>query len=238
MIFQTDDWSRLLLIFIIQPIIAILFCFLAYKVIKRNRNRGSLTLTAFYLVSASSLVSNTVFVISSVFNELFFIYLFYYMTIYLLLFSPTFIVLFMNVLLKLEETFTNTKYLITLILFALFCVLIFFFPDGFTLSSINNYRPIYSVPFLIFLYIFITVIILLPTGYYSLRFFKSIEAQNLKVKARYLIIGIFELIFTLYGTVLFNTWTNPIFRSIWALLATLLLITSALLIYYGIGQNL
>ena len=44
--------------------------------------------------------------------------------------------------------------------------------------------------------------------------------------------------FGIYGAALYNTWGDPIFKVVWSLIQLILIPTTNLLIYYGVGKNL
>ncbi|MHA2429568.1 MAG: hypothetical protein ACXACC_00910 [Promethearchaeota archaeon] len=239
MVLYQIEWARLLPIFIAQPLSAILFVALAIKILIRKRDQVSLSLAAFYSISSLSLIINLIYLILTTFIDFkLLLYFLYFLTAYLLIFSSFFLISFLSLLLNIESKFTSRKNLTILIVFGIACLLILLFPGGITLDSANNWRPIYSFEFLLVMYAFFTSIVFIPTIIFSVKLYRRFEAKNLKKKFRMLIIGIIEMLTLLYGTVLFNTTMNPIIRSFWGILSLIILISSALLIYAGIGLNL
>ncbi|MBY9006735.1 MAG: hypothetical protein KGD63_08255 [Candidatus Lokiarchaeota archaeon] len=60
----------------------------------------------------------------------------------------------------------------------------------------------------------------------------------LKRKYKLFTIGVFTEFLDLYGAILHNTWHYIYFRTLWSVITLILLLTSAALIYYGIGRDL
>ncbi|MBD3199992.1 MAG: hypothetical protein GF316_08250 [Candidatus Lokiarchaeota archaeon] len=111
-------------------------------------------------------------------------------------------------------------------------------PGGIEIEHENNWVPIYSWNLLIATYLLISVFILAPSIYLSIKLFHYFEDKILKVKFVYFIIGVFLLYLALYGAILYNTWQDNSLRSIWPIFSMIFLLSSSLLIYYGIGQDL
>ncbi|MFW9771897.1 MAG: hypothetical protein ACFFEO_07005 [Candidatus Thorarchaeota archaeon] len=238
MVLYQIEWARFLPIFIAQPLTAILFVTLAIKTLLRKKDQVSLSLAAFYLISSFSLIINLVYLILTIFLEIqLLLYFLYFLTAYLLIFSSFFLISFLSLLLNIESKFNSRKNLAILIAYAIVCLLILLYPEGITLDPSNNWRPIYSFEFLLIMYAFFTSIVFIPTIVFSVKLYRRFEAKNLKRKFRILIIGIIEMLTLLYGTVLFNTTMSVIIRNMWGILSLIILISSALLIYVGIGLN-
>jgi len=139
-------------------------------------------------------------------------------------------------ILRLGDVFTIKKQLIITLIYGFIIIIIFFTPKGITFSE--QWRPIFSWGFLILVYITLTVIILLPILWYSRRLIKMFQDKKLKRKLITFLIGVFGMILSIYGTVLYITWQGSLFSSLWSILTTFVIIPSALLTYYGIGRDL
>ncbi|MBA7511587.1 hypothetical protein ES705_03583 [subsurface metagenome] len=238
MILQSTDPSRLLIIFIPQLIVACTFLFIAVKLLIRNRPRPIITLSMFYFFTAFGLIFNAIFIVIAAFipdNELL-LQTLYFFTVYPMLISPIFILTFIVSILKLEFVFTIKKQLIITIIYGFVNCLIFFVPYGITFTE--QWRPIYSWTFSMCIYIFFTVGIVIPTMIYSRRLIKTFQDKILKKKLVTFIIGVFGTFLILFGAVLYITWQDPLFRSLWVVITFFLMISSAIFIYYGIGREL
>ena len=235
---QLPDIATIYIIFIPQLIVAGLFLFLAIKLIRRNQQRPTLTLCMLYTISASGLIFNAIHVVLAAFqpeNEVLLLVI-YFLSYFLMLFSPVFILTFVISILRLGDVFTIKKQLIITLIYGFLVFILFFTPNGITFSE--QWRPIYSWGFLTLVYISLTVFIVLPTLWYSRRLIKTFQDKILKRKLITFIIGIIGLLFTIYGVVLYITWQDSLFSSLWSVLTTFIVIPSAIFIYYGIGREL
>ena len=238
MLLQSSELSRLLIVFIPQLILAGLFLFLAIKLFRRNQQRPILTLCIFYILSATGLIFNAIFLLIAAFqpeNEVLLLVI-YFLTIFPMLFSPVFILTFMISILRLGDVFTIKKQLIITLFYGFIVFIIFFTPNGITFNE--QWRPIYSWAFLTIVYITLTVFIALPILWYSRRLIKIFQDKILKRKLITFIIGIYGMLFSIYGTILYITWQDSLFSFLWSIFTTFVIIPSALFIYYGIGREL
>lgn len=234
LIFQGTEQIRLIFIFLFYPFIAIFFLILIYKVLKRKRNRLSITLSMFFIIEDAGLILNFVYLLIEINKEEIILYLLYFSSSIFVLFAPIFILVFINLLLKID--FTNKNYFIIIFFYAIGCILVHFIPRGITFSE--DWTPIYSLTFFIVILIFITLVIVVPTIFYSIRLLHKFTDRDLKKRIKMFLLGITEILFLLYGVVLFNTWQEPIFKYIYSIFVIFLLISSGLLIYYGIAKTL
>jgi hypothetical protein len=235
---QSPDMARILIIFIPQLILAGLFLFLAIKLLRRNQQRPTVTLFMVYSLTASGLIFNAMHVVLAAFqpeNEVLLLVI-YFFTIFLLLFPPIFMLTFMISILRLGDVFTIKKQLIITLIYGFIIFVILFTPNGITFSE--QWRPIFSWSFLTLMYITLTVFIVLPTLWYSRRLVKTFQDKILKRKLIIFITGIYGMLFSIYGTILYITWQNSLFSSLWSILTTFIIIPSSLFIYYGIGREL
>ncbi len=238
MLLQSPDMVRVLIIFIPGLIIAGLFLYLAIKLLRRNQQRPTVTLGLLYIISASGLIFNVTHVVLAAFqpeNEVL-LFVIYFLTIFPMLLSPVFILTFMISILRLGDVFTIKKQLIITLIYGFIICIIIFTPNGIAFSE--QWRPIFSWGFLTLIYITLTFFILLPTLWYSRRLIKMFQDKILKRKLITFIIGVFGILFSLYGTILYITWQDSLFSSLWSAFTTFISIPSALFIYYGIGREL
>ena len=238
MLLQSPDMAKILIIFITGLIIAGLFLYLAIKLLRRNQQRPTVTLCMMYIISASGLIFNAAHVVLAVFqpeNEVL-LFAIYFLTIFPMLFSPVFILMFMISILRLGDVFTIKKQLIITLIYGFIICIIIFTPSGITFSE--QLRPIFSWGFLTLMYIALTVFILLPTLWYSSRLIKTFQDKILKRKLITFIIGVFGMLISIYGSILYITWQDSLFSSLWSIFTTFISIPSALFIYYGIGREL
>jgi len=240
MLYQSSDPIRGLVIFLPQLFMALMFLYLAYKLLKRNKHRPTITFSLFYLVVAFGLIFNAILLLVRTFNpeNIILIYILYFLTSYPLIFSFIFLLTFIISILKLETTFTVKTQILIVLIYGIINVFVYLFPGGIFLEESLGWRPVYSWIFSIFLYIFFTFSIVIPTLIYSSRLMRMFVAKDLKRRLRLFIFGIYGMYITFYGAILYNTWQEPFYQTLWSILAFILMVTSAFFIYYGIGQNL
>ena len=227
---------RLLVILIPQPFIAILLFFLAFKLVKRKTTRPTLTLVSFYILTAFGFIFNalTQFLSQLGLEEI--LYLFYFISSYLLLFAFIFIPLFIITILKTELEFKKQYYILIIIMYAILSALLYFTPGGIVINE--NGSVLYSIPFFFIVYLFFTLSITIPTIHYSIRLYATFNDKKLKKKLRIFLFGVFQALVIIYGVVFFNTTYNPLYKSIWGVIVFFLLLSAGLCIYYGLGKNL
>jgi len=230
MIFDIPDYLRLFIVFVPQVFLVGLFSFLIFKILKRNTNRSSLMLSGFYFIGNLGFSINGIAVIIAFYSPGEFITILYFLATYLTMFSFVFVLVFIISLLKLKYVFTLKK------AFAIVIAFLHLYPGGVTYSE--NWVPIYSPSLFIAVNILFTLSFTIPVVYYAIRLRRLFIDANLKKKLSWFLIGITIQILLIYGVMLYNTWQDPIFKTVWGISAIVLLISSGLLIYYGIGRDL
>jgi len=228
------EWTRFFLIFVIQSLISIFFFVTAFKIVKRNRNRSTLTLSAFYVLSGSGFIVNIIFLPINI-NPVSFIL--YIISFFLISFGQIFLVIFLKNLLKIDPDAKPKTDLIIVLVFALILLLLPSLTRGITFNEKTGWSPVFSWLFLILLYTLLTSMVVAPSIGFLRKLYKRFENEDLKKKLRYFMIGCYGMMFSLYGAILYNTWQNPIYKIIWSFLV-LITVPSGFLIYYGIAHNL
>lgn len=231
MAIQENDIGRILIIYIPQLLVSVIFLSLAYKILKRNRNQLTLILSGFYISEAVGFIVNAIYVPLRV-NPL--VNILYFIALYLILFGPIFLILFNISLLKKEYSYISTNKIIIII--SIYAIAIFFillFPGGLIINDQTNWRPIWNWSFLILIYLFMSFVILLPFTFLTYKLYKLFEDKGIKKRLKLFFIGFLGVAIALYGAFLYNTWYNLIFRTIWNIIAMILIISSILLIYYA-----
>ena len=236
MAFDITEFSRLFIIFVPQIFMVGLFSYLIFKMLKRNTNRNSLTLSGFYFTVSLSLALNGFTVIIAFFLPGEFIGSLYFFLTYLVIFSFVFVIVFILGLLKLKYVFTVKKALAIILAYGIVWLLLLLYPRGISYSE--NWVPIYSFPLYIAANILFTITFTIPVFYYSIRLRRLFKDSDLKKKLSLFLIGIMLITIVIYGALLYGTWQDPTFKTVWGILVSVLLISSVLLIYYGIGRDL
>ncbi|TFF84895.1 MAG: hypothetical protein EU518_02040 [Promethearchaeota archaeon] len=237
MLYQAISWNRFVPIFITQQIVAYIFVYLAYKILKRNKKILNILLSSYYIFVGTASIFNVIFIIISINPVQNLLYLTYFIDLFLFLFSQVFILIFILNLVGSEEKFSSKKQLTLIIFHFIICFLLLFIPNGINISIETNWTPVYSWTFFIIVNIYFTSLIFIPIFFLLISLYKNFEDKNLKTKLRYFILGIVGLTVSFYGFFLFNTWHDSVFRIIWPFLS-IIIIPSALSIYYGLGKDL
>lgn len=236
MIFDVTEYLRLFVVFVPQIFIVGLFLYLIFKILKRNANRSSYLLSGFYLTASLGFAMNGIAVIIAFYSPRQFIAILYFLATYFIMFSFAFVIVFILTLLKLKYVFTLKNAFAIIFAYGIAWLLIHLFPGGVTYSE--NWVPVYSFPLFLAVNILFTFSYTMPVIYYSIRLRRTFSDATLKKKLTLFLIGIAIQIVLIYGVLLYNTWQEPTFKTIWGLSAIVLLFSSGLLIYYGIGRDL
>jgi len=235
MLHQIDN--RIFGIFIIQPIVVLFFIYIAIRILKRNKNLLTITLSAFYILSAAGFIINIFFIMGTLLAFEFSLILFslYFISSFLVIFAQIFLVIFLFLIKR--QDFSFKSYILLTSFYGLGSLLLLLTPGGIDIGIHTNWIPTYSWMFLILFYIFFSLIIMIPTIYLLSKLLMSFQDRDLRKKFFIFLIGIFSMLISIYGLVLYNTWHDPTFRAIWSVVS-LIVIPAGLLIYNGIGQNL
>ena len=235
MLFNITEYLRLFIVFVPQIFVVGLFSYLMFKILKRNTNRNSLTLSCFYFFVSLGLVMNVIAVLIAFFSPGEFIAILYFFITYLTMFSFVFVLVFILGLLKLKYEFTIKKALLIILAYGIAWLILHLYPGG---VEYRENVPEYTIPYFIAANILFTFSYTIPVIFYSLRLRRLFKDANLKRKLSLFIIGNSLAIVLVYGLLLYNTWQDTTFKMIWGLSTIVLLISSGLLIYYGIGRDL
>lgn len=230
--------SRIFFIFVIHPIPIIFFSYVAYLILKRNRNLITLTLSAFYILTAIGFTLNIIFILLILAHVESILSIVYFLTTYLIIFPPIFLVIFILHLLHSVPSLSKKKQISIICTYGIASFILLFWPGGITINIHTNWIPIFSWQFLIVTYIFFTCSIFVPTIVNLIKMYKLFEDKDLKKKLRYFSLGIFGALISLYGLILYNTWDDPLYKLIWVSISLFIVPLSGFLIYYGIGHNL
>jgi len=236
MIFETPEYLRLFIVFVPQIFLVALFLFLIFKILKRNANRSSYMLSGFYFIGGLGFTMNGIAVLIAFYSPGEFIAILYFLATYLIILSFAFVIVFILSLLKLKYVFTVKKAFAIILAYGIIWLLLHFFPGGVTYSE--NWVPVYSLPLFLAANILFTLSFTIPVVYYSIRLRRTFSDATLKRKLSLFLVGITILIVLIYGVLLYNTWQEPTFKTAWGFSAIVLLFSSGLLIYYGIGRDL
>jgi len=96
--------------------------------------------------------------------------------------------------------------------------------------------PHWSWPLFLVFGLFIISFVGIPQIILSVKIYNKIKDNGLKKRIKFYFVGLFGLTINLMGILLYNTWDNSVFKTIWPFLS-LIAIFFGLGIYYGIGRQ-
>jgi len=180
--------TRIITIYVAQGFICLFFLFLAFKILKRDRKRLNVIFSGFYISPAIGFIINFIY---APLTEVSVVLMLNFLTNFFIFYSSIFIVVFNLILLKSEKAITKKKQLIILTLYgiAMFSMIGFLFFPGFGVTFNENWSPIWSVPFFIYIVVIETIGIF-PALYLSFQVYKKFEDEILKKKWKFFIFGL------------------------------------------------
>ncbi|MFW9949113.1 MAG: hypothetical protein ACFFKA_03175 [Candidatus Thorarchaeota archaeon] len=223
------DIPRFIQIFIVQGLIGLLYLYMAFKVLRREAKGLNLILSGFYICGGLGVIINIIY--AFIYHEIIVTTL-HFITYFVLCLSLIFLMIFILMVAKPESKINKKFRIIIGLSFAILLLGLLLIPKGITINSSTNWKPVWSIWFLLYSVILCSTYAIIPTIYYSIKLYNKFEHQELKKRWKYFIIGIFAYFFLYYGTSISNTLADPTFRLIWSLVSIPTLI-SLYFIYYG-----
>ena len=236
MISQVLDLARFLLVYVVFALYGIVFLFLAYRVMLRNRKRINFVLAGFYISCGIGVIINLIYIIITPIIEEITLLILYFITVYLLSLSLCFLSLFVLILYKSERIITTKIQLLMIFVFSVLIITLFFVPYAVIINESTGWRPKWSLEFTLLFLTVCTFGAIIPTYYYSIRLYQRFEFKQLKKRWLCFIIGISGYFFLCYGTSYF-CFLGHVNLLIWSIIAMPSLI-NLFLIYYGIGRQM
>ena len=235
MIFQAVELTRLVIILVMHTFISLFLYYLSFKILKRNFNRITLTLSLFYILPGSGFLLSIIFLL---FSKNLIGYIIYLTAAFIILFGFIFLILSIKNIVNIDSDLSLKKDYIIIFVYGISIFFLFCIPGAITINENTKWVPLFSWQFLIYIYLFFTITIFMPTLILSIKLYNTFEDKRLKRKLKFFFIGIIGMFSAFYGLILYNTWHDPFFRTIWAFIVFLIVVPSGFLIYYGIGQNI
>lgn len=239
MIFQDALTQRIFIVLLVQVWPIFQCSFIAYKLLKRAKNRTTFTISSFFITLAITYFFATI--------SIFFIntplsYIFYIIGIYYFFYSHSFFIVISWVLINLEKKSSSWKYYAAFAFYRLLATYIFwigYYFNGITLDSSTNWVPTYSWSFLILSWSLLLVFLLIPQIYFTFKLRKVFEGVVLRRRINLFIISVFLELPVVFGLFLYNTLVeNLIFRTIFILITPAASTIAAFLIYRSFGKEL
>ena len=228
--------TRIITVYVAQGFMCLFFLFLAFKILKRDRNRLNVIFSGFYISPPIGFIINFIY---APLTEESVVLMLNFLTNFFIFYSIIFIVVFNLILLKSEKVITTRKQLAIFILYgiAMFSMIGFLFYPGYGVTFNENWSPIWSIPFFLYL-VTIETIGILPALYLSFQIYKKFEDEILKKKWKFFIFGICFIFTFMYGIFISNTLNIDIFRTIIGLVGLILALVGAYMMYYGVGRQI
>lgn len=229
MVFNQMDLSRLIMVYVVQLGVGIIYLIIGLMILKRSRKRLNQLFSTFYILCSAATLVNVIYA-SLTLNPA--VKILHFLTIFLFCFAIIYLFIFNLIILKSEKVFTIKKHNIIAGIYAASLFVLVFIPGGVMINESTEWKPVWSLPFLIYLLIVLSCATI-PTGYYALKVYKKLEEKTLKKKWAYYIIAIFGYFSLAYMIPISNYLNEPTFRLITSIVG-LTLIPTAFLLYFGV----
>ncbi len=226
--------TRFLQVYIVQGIVAVIFLFLAYKILNRDRKRLNLILSLGYISTAIGIFINFIYAPLTIESV---VIVLYYMTMVFIFYLVAFLLVFVLMLIKSEKVITTYKQILIILIYGLALACMVFIPEGVEISAKTDWKPVWS-PLLFIYVVSVITICLIPLLYYSIKIYQEFEDELIKKKWKYFVYGIIGLNTFGIGTLFSNTLNIQTFRTVWGLIGLVLVVISPYLIYYGVGKQI
>jgi len=233
------DLSRIFLIFVIDMMIAIFFLGLGWSILRRRKSRLNATFSSFYISIALGLLINAAYVII---NEIFksepLALLLYYISAFLISFGPIFMLATNRILVHSEAAYSSKSELKLLLIYAvaLGFMVVFYFFDGIKFNESTNWRPLWSLPYLIYIIIIVTAFTTIPILSSSFKILSVMKDKMMKRRWIWLLIGLIGLFVYEYLVYLMNYLNSDFLRTISSIYA-ITVILWVWLIYKGVKKE-
>ncbi|MGQ4874652.1 MAG: hypothetical protein ACP6IY_11340 [Promethearchaeia archaeon] len=173
---------------------------------------------------------------ASLFNQKI-VYILHILTTFIGVSNYVLLFMFNLILYKTELIITKKKQMLILILYNSFLILAFFIPNAIEIGPATSWRPKWSFSFILYLLIFLSVFVTIPSIYFLFKILSTLSEISLRKRWRLFIMGNFGYYIVLYSTLFFNFLADPKFSILYFLIG-LLLYPSCLLLYFGIGNKI
>jgi len=239
MIFQSALTERIIIVAISQTWPIIYNSLFAYKLLKRAKNRSTITISSLFLMMATALTF-AIFSIITVNSP--FSYAFYVTSWYLLMLSNCFLVLFSWLLLHIGESISFIKYLIFIVLLSIivsYVIWIGILYNGIHYNISTGWRPVFSLPFAISNLIYLIFILVIPEVIIAFKLLKNFKGVKIAIRIKLFLISSFAEYILMILLVIYNTLpeNNP-YRLIHLFIAAPLGLFAAYFIYRSFGKKI
>ncbi|TFG22455.1 MAG: hypothetical protein EU529_10440 [Promethearchaeota archaeon] len=227
------DIPRFIQVYIVQLGMGIFYFLIGLVILKRDTKRLNQLFATFYILAASASIINVIY--ASIFINLV-VKILHFLTYFLFCFAIVYLLIFNLIILKSEKLFTIKKHNIIAGTYAVSLLVLILIPGGITINKSTDWKPVWSLPFLIYALIVISCAII-PCFYFAVKIYKKLEDKALKKKWAFYILATLIYFAILYVASISNFLNDPTFRLITSI-AGLSLFATAYLLYYGVGKQI
>ncbi|MHA1149988.1 MAG: hypothetical protein ACTSR8_17260 [Promethearchaeota archaeon] len=135
------------------------------------------------------------------------------------------------------DSFSLKRQVIYIIIIGAIDLILILSPNGPLLNADTDWRPVWSWEFYILTLLFLTFLVIIPLFILQLKIYQSYKSLHFRERWKKYFIGTTLNSLLSYGAFTYIYWKNSTYRVIWSFFS-LLLILSAILIYYGIAQDI
>lgn len=234
MVLYDFEIIRFIQVYVVQLGMGIFYFFIGLVILKRDTKRLNQLFATFYILSASAAILNviyaSVFIVPAV-------KILHFLTYFLFCFAIIYLLIFNLIILKSEKIFTIKKHNIIAGTYAVLLFVLILIPGGITINKSTDWKPVWSLPFLIYALIVVSCCAIIPTTYFSIQVYRELEDKTVKKKWAFYILATFGYFAILYVTSISNFLNDPTFRLITSI-AGLSLFGTAFLLFYGVGRQI
>ena len=213
--------------------------FIATILLKRSKNRSTISLSLYFLGFASVFLIGlaSLFLVGTPSSTIL-----YFISVYLFIFIQIMPILSSWIMTSLTRRIKSLKIIILLLIYGLLSTYVFWI--GFLLHGINygqdtGWIPEYSAFFFWFSFCYITLALIIPELFLARKLLHAFNGFVIGNRVKLFIIGVFLFYVDMYFTLAYNTWiTNVTYRSIHLIITLPITTIGALLIYLGFGRSL
>lgn len=238
MLFQNLLIERIIKVSLAQTWPIFFFLIFAYKLLKRAKNRSTITLSTFFFMLATAYLF-PIFSILSINSP--FYYAFYITSWFFLTFSQGFLILFSWLLLNIENSISFKKYFLFIALYGVIATFICWIGifHGIQYDMSTGWRPAFSWPFAIINWIYIIFFLVIPEIFMSFTLLKIFKGSKIVIRIKLFLLSTYIEYFVTCLLVLYNTLLdNQIYHLIHVFIAFPLTILGAYFIYRSFGKNI
>jgi hypothetical protein len=204
MIFLNLFQQRIILVSIGQSWPIIYLSLFAYMLLKRAKNRSTITLSTFFsmLASAYFFAFISIFTVNTPFA-----YSIYMITWFLLLYSHFFFILFAWLLIQIKEHVALKKYIIFMVFYGILItgiIWVAIFNHGIQYDETTGWTPIFSAQFAIINWMFIGFLFVLPEFIMAFRLVKIFKGSKVVIRIKLFLISSFLEFAVISLIVLYN----------------------------------